>query len=171
MLLIVLTAMTTIIAVYTNANSSLQKQMNMEKEQAQEQISITNVGIDETQRIENITIRNSGTVEVIIRALYRKQNGLTTLLSDTVMLPIAQGNYKTLNIKNLGLIAESDSKFFVATQRGVKSMEINEIQINYHEYLEYTNSSALSIGPLLLTFDSLNWAPCNDNGTLLDDWT
>ncbi len=148
----------------------MEKQMTNEKEQAQEQISITNVGIDKSSEINNITISNTGTIEVTISALYRQDNQQTTFLIDP-SATIPQGNSKTINISNLGLTAEPDAVFIATTERGTKSIGVNEIQLKYEETQGQINTTALSIGSLMLTFDSLNWASSNANGNSLGTWT
>lgn len=169
MMLLMLATMTILVSVYISTNESMQRQMGAEQQQAKEQIAITGVGINSAQEITNITISNTGTIEVTIRALYRQVAGHTSLLEDP-LTSIAQGSNKTLDLTSFGLSTEANSVFIAATQRGTKSIGVNEIQLEYGETPGQFNTTALTIGSLVLTFDSLNWASCNPNGNNLSPW-
>lgn len=164
-----LTAMIGLIAAYFNYNLSIQAQMDIEKKRAQEQIAITQIGIDTQQKITNITISNTGTTEVKIRAVYREENGVTTFIVDPSTY-IAQSNSKTVNIASLGLIANPNALLIVATERGIKSRSVFERAIIYGKPPTGIDTSGLSVGPLLLTFDSMSWAACKKNGDLTGGW-
>jgi archaellum component FlaF (FlaF/FlaG flagellin family) len=169
MLLLMLTAMIGLIAAYFNYNLSIQAQMDIEKKRAQEQIAITQIGINTQQRITNITISNTGTTEVKIRAFYREENGVTTFIVDPSTY-IAQSNSKTINIASLGLTANPNALLIAATERGIKSRSVFERAIIYGQPPTGIDTSGLSVGPLLLTFDSMSWAPCKKNGDLTGGW-
>ena len=169
MLLLMLTAMIGLIAAYFNYNLSIQAQMDIEKKRAQEQIAITQIGINTQQKITNITISNTGTTEVKIRAFYREENGVTTFIVDPSTY-IAQSNSKTIDVASLGLTANPNALLIAATERGIKSRSVFERAIIYGQPPTGIDTSGLSIGPLLLTFDSMSWAACKKNGDLIGDW-
>ena len=162
-------AMTGLIAAYVNYNVSIQAQMDVEKKRAQEQIAITQIGINTQQKIANVTISNTGTTEVKIRALYREEDGAITFMVDPSTY-IAQGNSKTIDMSSLGLTANPNALLIAATERGIKSRSVFERAIIYGQPPTGIDTSGLSIGPLLLTFDSMSWAPCNKNGALTSGW-
>ena len=162
-------AMTGLIAAYVNYNVSIQAQMDVEKKRAQEQIAITQIGINTQQKIANVTIGNTGTTEVKIRALYREEDGVTTFIVDPSTY-IAQSNSKTIDMSSLGLTANPNALLIAATERGIKSRSVFERAIIYGQPPTGIDTSGLSIGPLMLTFDSMSWAACKKNGDLISDW-
>lgn len=169
MLLIMLSATTLLIVAFSNYNASLQTQMKIEKERAQEQIAITKISMGLEQKITNVTITNTGTIEVKIRAFYREENGIVTFVGDP-STPIAQGNSRTIDVSDYGLTVNPKALLVAATERGVKSKGVNEMSLVYGEPPTGVDTSGLSVGPLLMTFDSLSWASCKPNGDLLTDW-
>ena len=169
MLLLMLTAVTGLIAAYVNYEVSIQAQMDVEKKRAQEQIAITQIGINTQQKIANVTISNTGTTEVKIRALYREEDGVTTFIFDPSTY-IAPSNSKTINMASLGLTASPNALLIAATERGIKSRSVYERAIIYGQPPQGIDTTGLSIGPLLLTFDSMSWASCKKNGELTGDW-
>jgi hypothetical protein len=171
MFIIMVAAVTSLIAFFVSTNLSQQKQANFESAQAQEQITVTDIRINNSsQKIENITVLNNGPIEVMIRAIYRNVNNATTLLCDP-STPLAPGSSKTIDLTSFALTAQENDLFTAATERGTKSKAVNEIALNIRNYNDYTNSSALSIGPLVLTFDSLNWVPVDASGNMIGSWT
>jgi hypothetical protein len=143
--------------------------MNIEKERAQEQIAITHIGIGLGQELTSVTVSNTGTIEVRIRAFYREETGVVTFVGDP-STSIAQGTSKTIDITSFGLTVNSKALLVAATERGVKSKGVNEISLIYGEPPTGVDTSGLSVGPLLLAFDSMKWAECNANGKLLSAW-
>lgn len=159
-----------IIIGFTNYQLSTQQQMNNEDERIKEKIAITDVYIDENKIITNITISNIGAIEVKIRALYRKENGVVTFLTDPSTY-IKQGQVKTINLGTLNLNASTDTTLIAATERGVRSQEINEIVLEYGELPTNVDTSQLSIGPLTLYFDSINYTQTDTVGNPIGSWS
>ena len=71
-----------------------------------------------------------------------------------------------MNVTSFGLIAAPNSAVFVATERGVRSQSANEIQQGNEQPNRYPGTSSLTIGPLRLAFNSLNWASSSKQGSL-----
>ena len=173
MLLLMFTALTALIMAFSNYNSSMQQQMKIEQERAQEKIAITQLDVDSAQKIENLTVSNIGAIEVRIRAIYRRENGVVTLLADPSTFTdthIAQGTSMQINIAHLGLTPDPNATLIAATQRGVRSQEINEIELEYGEPPTGSDTSQLSIGPLMLYFDSINYTKTDVNGNPTGSW-
>ena len=157
--------MTALIAFYVSSNLSMQQKMNIDEERAKEQITITQITLTSENKIVGITVSNTGAIESKIRALYREENGVVTLLTDPSTY-IQQGSSKTLNVASLGLIASPNSMIFAATERGVRSQGANEIQLANENQEKFPDTSTLTIGPLRLSFNSLNWASSSKQGTI-----
>ena len=158
-------AMSGLIAFYVSSNLSMQQKMNIDEERAKEQITITQITLTSENKIVGITVSNTGAIESKIRALYREENGVVTLLTDPSTY-IQQGSSKTLNVASLGLIASPNSMIFAATERGVRSQGANEIQLANENQEKFPDTSTLTIGPLRLSFNSLNWASSSKQGSI-----
>ena len=59
-----------------------------------------------------------------------------------------------------------NSILFAATERGVTSQGVSEIQLRSQLPPGSPDSSTLTIGPLMLAFNSLNWASATMRGTI-----
>ena len=168
MLLLMLVALTGLMVAFANYNSSIQEQMNVERDRAQEQVAITQIGTN-AQEITSIKIANTGQIEVKIRALYREKNGAAILLTDP-SASIPPGTSVILDIAFLGLTVDPDSMFVAATERGTRSKGANELLFEQEQNPTGVDTSGLTIGPLMLTFNSLNWARVDKNGNVQGQW-
>ncbi len=171
MLLLMFVSMTVIVIGANNYGASVQQQTKTEKERAQEQIAIIQVGLGGGGEINNVTVANVGQIEVKIRALYREETDNTSFLLDPSAY-IAPNRNQTFNVASLGLIVDIDgsSKFVAATERGVRSKGVNELSIQREQLPTGVDTSALTIGPLMLTFNSLGWARVDSAGNVQGDW-
>jgi hypothetical protein len=169
MLLIMLSATTLLIVAFSNYNASLQTQLKIEKERAQEQIAITKISMSLEQKLTNVTVSNTGAIEVKIRAFYREEGGIVNFVGDP-STSIAQGDSKTIDVSGYGLTVNPKALLVAATERGVKSKGVNEMSLVYGEPPTGVDTSGLSVGPLLMAFDSMSWASCKPNGDLLTGW-
>lgn len=126
MLLLMFAVITALVAGWTNYNQSVQAQMQIEQDRSQEQIMLINQTV-ENNIIQDIELKNTGTIEVQIRALYKTLNGETTLICDPSVDPrinkdthIAPAERLTLNLTPLSV--ESEAKIIAATERGVRTI-------------------------------------------------
>jgi hypothetical protein len=173
MLLIVFAAIVAIIFYFSNYNNAIQTQAIVEKEHSQEKIVISQIDVDNAEKIANISIRNTGTIEVRIRALYQSEDGEITFLADPSTFAdtsVGVGEEKTINVTSLGLTVDPNIALIAATQRGTRSMEINEIELEYGSLPADFDTSQLSIGPIMLDFNSINYTKTDKNGNPTGSW-
>lgn len=166
MLFLMFTALTTLITAFFQYNLATQEQMQIEHECSQEKIALTQLQIDKNLKIANVTITNAGTIEVKIRALYHEEEGEITFLTDPSTqtdTAIAVGNSITIDTTRLGLMPNPYAMLIAATERGTRSQGINEISLVYGNLPSNLNTSQLSIGPLSLSFTSLEWTTSFDH--------
>lgn len=173
-LLLLFTILTSIFLIYSNFNDSAQTKFQTDHARSQEKIAIIDLEIDYTDndKITDIIIQNIGSIEVKIRALYREEDGLTTFLTDpsTYMdTHVAPSANLTVDVQSLGLIL-SNATLSAATERGLKSVGVNEIDLEFGEPNTYQDTSMLYVGPLALSFDSLEWATVNNQGDPTGSW-
>ncbi len=174
MLFLMFTTLITLVYIYFQYNLSLQEQMRIEQERSQEKIVITQLEINNNFKISNITITNTGTIEIRIRALYQEDEGVVTFLTDpsTYMdTHIPVGNSKKMNLTSLGLTPDPSAVLIAATERGTRSQGINEISLIFGKPPTDLNTSQLTIGPLMLSFNSLQYTQSFDrNGNPTPPW-
>lgn len=126
MLLLMFAVITALVAGWTNYNQSVQAQMQIEQNRSQEQIMLINQTVDNNV-IKDIELKNTGTIEVQIRALYQTLDGETTLICDPSVDPrigtdthITPTETLTLNLSPLAIA--SDANVIAATERGIRSI-------------------------------------------------
>ena len=166
MLLLMFAALTGLIVAYFNFDLSTQEQMKIEHERSQEKIVITNLKLDNELSVANLTISNIGAIEVKIRALYRQEGGETIFLADPSMYMdtyIAIGESLVIDTTSFGYMPDPDTILIAATERGTKSLGVNEIELTLGNLPPDLNTSQLTVGPLMLTFTSLQWTATFDN--------
>jgi len=144
------TVITGIIIAYVNYNLSAQEQMSVEHERSQERITLLKQIDEYTNTISNVSIKNVGSIDVILRAIYIDDDGVfstfdpsvgmdTTLVpSGSIVIPIDIHPFK-------------DAKIVAATQRGTRSTDIPP-PIEYQEPPP-PDTNEFYMGPLLLKFD------------------
>jgi hypothetical protein len=123
MLLLMFAVIIGLVAAFFNYNSSAQEQMNIEQVRSQEQIILT------SQFVENgrlmVTISNTGTTDVTVRALYKVLNGQVTFYCDpsTYMdTHISVGVSLNVSFPS-GVVLGPQEKIVAATERAVKTLD------------------------------------------------
>ncbi len=174
MLLLMFAVLTGIIAAWTNYNQSVQDQMQIEQARSKEQITL----IDQTNEndiIKDIEIKNTGTIEVQIRALYQILNAETTLICDpSVDSRIRADTHiapsETLILNMLPLAIASEARVIAATERGVRTMnsiiptksETPPVPPNPHKY---------TYGLLELYWEEFEYKTFNNNFNPGGQWS
>ena len=173
MLLLMFTAMIGLIVAFFNYNLSANEQMEIDLERSQERIELS-VGVNDGN-ITSVVINNTGSIEVRIRALYKKVNGETTLLFDPSTYSETQiAPTDSLVIDILPVIPyDNQTKILAATERGIKSFDslpglVGPDDENPSDY----DPTKLYVGPLMLKFDDFFFHKTNRNGVLdpNEDW-
>lgn len=156
-----LAILTAIIAAFTSYNLSTQEQMKMEQARSQEKITLSKIEVDYENKITTVTINNTGTVEVRIRALYEDVDGEITFLDSAAPDPSTHMDTYIAPGKSLSISLVSkpefipEAKIIAATERGVKTMD-GEGWLLYgsQEPPPGYDPSKLYAGPLMLAFDA-----------------
>ncbi|MGB9622928.1 MAG: hypothetical protein ACPL07_03685, partial [Candidatus Bathyarchaeia archaeon] len=119
-LLITFTVSIVLLKSFFDYNATIKAQNDIESEKIRESIKITNMYLDETETcVRNIGVKNSGSVEVKIRAIYQTNENGTTFIQDPSTY-ISPG--KEVNITLPDIIAfDPQAKITVATEKGTKT--------------------------------------------------
>jgi hypothetical protein len=178
MLILMFAALTGLIIAYSNYNLSAQEQTKTERERSQEQIMLSQQANDQLGIVSNISIINTGTIEVKIRALYQILNGETSLICDPSTDPalgidtyIAPSESLTIDLSSFGI--DSEAKIVATTERGVTTFEYKPTQSQGQEQeLKDYDPTKLYVGPLMLKFDDFWYRKARSDGTLdpADQW-
>jgi len=151
-------------------NFVIMEQMKIEDERSQERIVLSGLKLDPNQTcLSNVTLKNAGTIEVRVRAIY-VADGTTTVLicdpSEYMDTHISPG--RSLNISLPGGVPfEPEAKIIAATERGVKTKEYEALLAfgPPKPVWEY-DPTKLYIGPLMLQFDAFWYRKTREDGTL-----
>ena len=176
MLLLMFAAMTGLLVAFLNYNLSAKEQMDIEHKRAQEKIELTKIEVNDQFEISNVTISNTGSIEVKIRALYEILNGETRLLfdpsdySDSTIPPS-----KSLSIEIPEDIPEipfdEQAKIVAATSRGTKTIDyIPDLVYGPVEPPTNYDPTKLYVGPLMLKFDDFFVCETDANGNPTEPW-
>ena len=176
MLLLMFAAMTGLLVAFLNYNLSAKEQMDIEHKRAQEKIELTKIEVNDQFEISNVTISNTGSIEVKIRALYEILNGETRLLfdpsdySDSTIPPS-----KSLSIEIPEDIPEipfdEQAKIVAATSRGTKTIDyIPDLVYGPVEPPTNYDPTKLYVGPLMLKFDDFFVCETDANGNPTESW-
>jgi len=175
-LLIVFTILGGLFKAYFDYNLALQDQKKIETERIKEKIALTGLDLDQEDiHVSNITIKNVGTIDANIRAIYIANSTKTTLICDPSRDPgadthIPPGESRTIPLPG-GIPFDSEARITAATERGIKSTE--------YEALLYFGSSKpptaydhslLYIGPLVLKFDGFWYREIPGDGNWYPGW-
>jgi hypothetical protein len=176
MLFIMLAIMTGLIAAFYNYSTSARIQLINEGQRSQEQITVTKYSMD--QNLLNVTIVNTGTIEVTIRSLYKLLDGQVTYYCDpstyTLDTHIAVGKSLSLYFP-AGIGLESQERVIAATERGVKSLDYYKLPVNVKPPIPLGDTKYI-YGDLELEwteFKFTNWTgngAFNPNGPWYDGW-
>jgi hypothetical protein len=152
MLLLMFAAIIGIFISYTNYNLSAKERMNIDHERSQEQIILTKQIEKDTYTISSITIKNTGAIQVTIRAVYIDDDGQFSFFdpSKEMDTTIDPGSFLTIQIDNS---PSNDTKIIAATQRGTRTMDMPPI-LPMNEPPPPPDTNEFYMGPLLLKFDN-----------------
>jgi archaellum component FlaF (FlaF/FlaG flagellin family) len=176
MLLLMFAAITGMLVAFLNYNLSAKEQMDIEHKRAQEKIELTKIEVNDQFEISNVTISNTGSIEVKIRALYEILNGETRLLfdpsdySDSTIPPS-----KSLSIEIPEDISEipfdEQAKIVAATSRGTKTLDyVPDLVYGIVEPPTNYDPTKLYVGPLMLKFDDFFVCETDAKGNPTESW-
>jgi hypothetical protein len=171
MLLIMFGALIAVTVAFFNYNLSANEQMNIEHERSQEKIELAQLDIDNELTITSLTINNTGTIDVKIRALYEIADGETKLLFD----PADYGETNIAPTQSLKIYIpdnipkitfDPQAKLVAATERGIKTLDyVPTLIYGPVEPPSEYDPTKLYIGPLMLKFDDFAYCEVNRQGT------
>ena len=145
------------------------EQMKIEDERSQEKIVLSGLELDNETCLSTVSVKNEGTIEVKVRAIYVANSTTTTLVCDpsTYMdTHIAPDNSLNMSLPT-GISFEPDAKIIVATERGVKTKEYEALLVFGPPKPEWEyDPTKLYIGPLMLQFDAFWYHKTRGDGTL-----
>jgi hypothetical protein len=149
MLLIMFTVVIGMIIGYVNYNLSAQEQLNVEDEHSSERITLSK-GIDGNE-VKNVTVKNIGTNDVVIRGIYVDDDGVfstfdPSLDMNTILVPTA-----SITIP-LTVSVFKEARIVATTQRGTRSIDVPP-PID-HEEPPPPDTNEFYMGSLLLQFDN-----------------
>ncbi len=175
MLFLVLAVMTGLIAAFYNYSTSARLQLSNEDLRSREKITVTKYGVD--QNVLSVTIINTGTTEVTIRALYKVLDGQVTYYFDpstNMDTHIKVGGSLTLSFPN-GVTLLSNEKVIAATERGTRSLDYYTPPPTPTP-LPPTGDSKYTYGDIELEWTEFKYATWNgnnfdSNGPWADAWS
>jgi hypothetical protein len=177
MLLLMFAVLMGLIVAFFSYNRSTQETMDVEQERSQERIELSGLKLDEQGLyLSNLTIVNTGTIEVRIRAIYNLTNGEVSFLCDPSTLAdthIAPGKSLSIDLSTLPFAVPfaPDAKIIAATERGVKTMDYESLLLlGPVEHPPHYDPTKLYCGPLMLQFDSFYYQEYNKQGSPVGDW-
>jgi hypothetical protein len=158
-----------IFLAFFDYNFVVLEQMKIEDERSQERIVLSELGLDNQTCLSNVTVKNTGTIEVRVRAIYVADRTTTTLICDpSEYMDTYIPTGRSLNISlPSGITFKPEAKIIAATERGVKTKEYEALLVfgppkpNW----EY-DPTKLYIGPLMLQFDAFWYRKTRGDGTL-----
>jgi archaellum component FlaF (FlaF/FlaG flagellin family) len=178
MLLLMFTAMIGLIIAFSNYNLSANEQMELDHQRSQEKITLTKIELDnESQTIKKIEIKNTGSIEVEIRAIYQTANGETILLFDPASYTesqIAPTQTLVIDIPTSipDIFFDEEAKIIAATERGTKTLDsVPELVYGPTEPPTNYDPTKLYVGPLMLKFDDFFYHKTDSKGNLDPDET
>jgi hypothetical protein len=145
-LILILMLLMLVISFFVNYNSITKSQTAITDQKIREKLSINNV-VPETNKL-NIVVENTGSIELIVRAIYIKNNGSVSFVRD----PSVYMKPATLATIPIPLPTVQNFSIVAATERGTLSSEffIPTWALNTYRY----DTENLTIGALRLKFES-----------------
>jgi hypothetical protein len=148
MLLLMFTVIISIIVAYVSYNLSSQDELNIENERLQEKITLLkNI---EDNKVSSVTVKNTGSIDVILRAVYVNDDGDFSTFDPSLNMNSILQPTQSLEIP-LDFQPFKDAKIVATTQRGTRSIDIPP-PIEYQEPPP-PDTNKFYIGPMLLKFD------------------
>ncbi len=175
MLLLMFALMAGLISVFYNFNTSAQQQQKNEGDRSREQIVLTNqINTNPVQ----VTIANTGTIDVTIRALYKESNGQVTYYCDpstytSTNIPI--GKSLTISFPS-GVMLSPQEKVVAATQRGIKTSDLYQAPVTPRPSTT-PNTHTYVYGDIELWWENFQYKTWTGNGNFnpnngwLPGWT
>jgi hypothetical protein len=159
--------LTLVITVFSNYNLNLTNQHQFNLEKSEEQLQITDTTIEDGS-LKGVEIKNTGTTEITVRALYLKSDGQTEFIGDP-STEIHASTSKQITI-NPPRTLSPDFTFSViaSTERGTLSKEYfippwDKITLVY-------DTENLTIGPMRLRFESFEYSAYNSTTHQWGNW-
>jgi hypothetical protein len=162
-LLLVFSILTLLFLTFFHYNFAVQEQMRIEHERSQEKIVLTGLNLNETN-LSEICIKNTGTIETKIRAIYVDNSFLCdpSTYNDTAIAP----NNSSWIALPTGVAFEPSAKITATTERGVKTTEYEGPLVYEPAPPEWEyDPTRLYIGPLMLQFDAFWYRKTFQDGT------
>ena len=169
-LFICFTILSLIVLAFYDYNLAANEKRDIDFERSQEKIIVTELILsDDESDISDVVVKNVGTIEVKIRAIYHVNSVSTHFICDpsTYMNTYIDIDESLEIPLPAGVAFEPNaSKIVAGTERGVTTMEYvapaffgPAIDIDY-------DPSKLYIGPLMLQFDAFWYKTASQDGTL-----
>jgi len=152
-LLIAFSVSTLLIKSFFDYNATIKAQNDIESEKIRENIKITNMYLDETKTfVRKISVKNFGSVEAKIRAVYQTDEDGTVFIHDPSAY-IPPGRELNITLPDI-IVFDPQAKIILATEKGTKTQaDVGALIIKPDEPKHY-DPSKLFIGSLMLQFDS-----------------
>ncbi len=169
MLILMIALFSSALVIYSTYSQNTHQEINYEVQKIQEKLILTKR--TQANTITNVTITNTGTIQIEIRALYQSIDGQTTFLCDPSQPPLSLDTCITpadsllIDVRSFGVPA--NATIIAATERGTRTIEYFPMGFNgtTNELYNY-DPTKLFIGPLMLKFDDFWYHKALSDGTL-----
>lgn len=158
-----------IFLAFFDYNFVVLEQMKIEDERSQERIVLSGLELDNQTCLYNVTVKNIGTIEVRVRAIYVADGTTTAFICDpSTYMDTYIPPDRSLNISlPSGISFKPEAKIIAATERGVKTKEYEALLVyGPPEPVWEYDPTKLYIGPLMLQFDAFWYRKTLGDGTL-----
>ena len=175
-LFLMLAVLSGILAAFFVWTQSTRAQMQYEQNRMQERIALSQQ-TSQQNTISNVTITNTGSIQVKITALYAILNNQTTFICDPSAAPLNRNTYisptESLTINTTTYQINANANIEAATQRGTKSFYLPpSASQNSNSTIQNYNPTTLYVGPLMLKFDEFYNTQTKSDGSFdpKDTW-
>ena len=165
MLLLMFTIIIGIIIAYVNYNISSKDELDIENQRLHEKITLLKE--IEDNKITAVTIKNTGSIDVVIGALYIDDDGDFSTFDPSLSMSTILEPSTSLKIP-IETITFKDAKIVATTQRGTRSVDIPS-PIEYQEPPP-PDTNKFYMGPVLLKFDEFWYQSFDTNFDPSGDW-
>jgi hypothetical protein len=168
-LFLIFSILTLLFLNYFNYNHVINQQMTFEHERLQEQLVISELVLDTTgERITEVIVNNTGTIAIVVRAIYVSNRSVTMFLCDPSTYTdthIAPSHSMNISLPD-EVIIDPAAQITVATQRGVKTKQyVGDLLVGSITPYPGYDPTKLYIGPLMLQFDAFYYRKTQKDGT------